>query len=173
MQIKVFESYHIEHKQLYDNILLFTRSISNTYAEYEEWYRNVFIEGLKVRERMCIIAQDENENLAGCVLIKNTAEEKKICALFVAPAYRKRGLGTQLIDASLKELGEHPLITVSSRNMFQLKPLLDKMGFHMSGKKKGEYGKNDTEFYFNDKKFDSIKNNILPLLNGIIKQKSK
>ena len=74
MQIKVFKSYHIEHKQLYDNILLFTRSISNTYAEYEEWYRNVFIEGLKKRERMCIIAQDENENLAGCVLIKNTAE---------------------------------------------------------------------------------------------------
>ena len=55
------------------------------------------------------IAQDGDSTLAGCVLIKNTEEEKKICTLFVNPKFRRQALGKQLMEQTLKELGEHPL----------------------------------------------------------------
>ena len=164
MQIKTFNSYHPEHKELYRDILDLTMSINETYSGHTEWFNNVFLPGLKKGERMYIIALDENENLIGCILIKNTEEEKKICTLFVKPTSRKQGVGTQLMEAALKELGEHPLLTVSSRNISRLQPLLDKMGFHLSGKKKGAYGAEDTEFYFNDRRLDYIATHILPLL---------
>lgn len=173
MQIKTFNSYHLEHAKLYEDILSLTMSINDAYSGYADWYKNVFLSGLKKGERIYIVAQDENENLAGCVLIKNTNDEKKICTLFVNPLFRKQGLATQLLETSLKELGEHPLITVSSRNIVQLKPLLDKMGFHLSGKRKGVYGAKDTEFYFNDKKFDCIRDNLLPVLMDRINQLSR
>ncbi len=173
MQIKTFNSYHPEHTKLYEDILSLTMPIKDTYSGYTDWYKNVFLPGLKKGERMYIVAQDENENLAGCVLIKNTKYEKKICTLFVNPLFRKQGLATQLMKISLTELGEHPLITVSSRNIFQLKPLLDKMGFHLSDKRKGAYGTEDMEFYFNDKKFDYIRKNLITVLINRMKQLSR
>lgn len=148
-------------------------SINDTYSGHTDWYKNVFLPGLKKGERIYVVAQDENENLAGCVLIKNTNDEKKICTLFVSPLFRKQVLATKLMETSLKELGEHPLITVSSKNMAQLKPLLDKMGFHLSGKRRGVYGAKDTEFYFNDKKFDYIRDNLIPVLINRMKQLSR
>lgn len=173
VQIKTFNSYHPEHTKLYEDILTLTMSVNDTYSGYTDWYKNVFLPGLKKGERMYVVAQDENENLAGCVLIKNTNDEKKICTLFVNQSFRKQGLATLLMEVSLKELGEHPLITVSSKNIFQLKPLLDKMGFHLSDKRKGAYGAEDTEFYFNDKKVDLIKNRMVPVLPQRMKNLSR
>jgi len=110
------------------------------------------------------VARDEEGKLAGCVLIKKTEEEKKICTLFVHPDYRKQGLGGKLMEQTLSELGEHPLITVSDRNIAQLAPLLRKKGFHLSAVKKGAYRPEDTEYYFNDKKADAIKDGLIPVL---------
>lgn len=171
MQIKTFKSYHPEHAKLYEDILSLTMPVSGTYPGYAAWYKNVFIPGLKKGERMYIVALDENENPAGCVLVKNTEDEKKICTLFVSPQFRKHGLASMLLETALKELGEHPSVTVSGRNMMQLKPLLDRKGFHLSGKRKGAYGADDTEFYFNDKKLDYIRDTLLPGLINRIKSR--
>lgn len=122
------------------------------------------------KERMYIIAQDDDGTLAGCVLIKNTEEEKKICTLFVNPKFRRQGLGKQLMEQTLKELGEHPLITVSSRNLSQLLPLLKQYGFHLSAIKKGVYNSEDTEYYFNDQKSDFIRSGFIPVLLQRMKQ---
>lgn len=113
---------------------------------------------------MYIVALDDQNILAGCIFAKNTPDEKKICTLFVNPLFKRQGIGKKLLETAIKELGELPLITVSSRNISQLKPLLDHFGFHLSATKKGIYGQNDTEFYFNDKKADLIQKGLLPIL---------
>ena len=164
MQIKTFNSFHEEHKKLYNDILSLTYSINDTYPQHSTWFKEKFLTGLKNKERIYIVAQDEEGKLAGCVLIKKTEEEKKICTLFVHPDYRKQGLGGKLMEQTLSELGEHPLITVSDRNIAQLAPLLRKKVFHLSAVKKGAYRPEDTEYYFNDKKADAIKDGLIPVL---------
>ena len=170
MQIKTFTSYNPEHIQLYGQILDLIRPINDIYPEYTAWFKEKFIPGLKKKERMYIIAQDENNALAGCVLIKKTAEEKKICTFFVCPNYRHNGLGKKLMQQALSELGEHPLITVSGRNLPQMAHLLKECGFHLSATKRGAYNPTDTEYYFNDKKADAVKNTLIPVLIQRMKQ---
>ena len=170
MQIKTFSSFNPEHAALYEQMLDLTKSINDTYPEQTKWFKEKFITGLQKKERMYIIAQDDDNTLAGCVLIKNTEEEKKICTLFVNPKFRRQGLGKQLMEQTLKELGEHPLITVSSRNLSQLSHLLEQCGFHLSATKKGVYNSEDTEYYFNDKKADLIKDGLIPVLQQRMNQ---
>ena len=173
MQIETFDSFHPEHRQLYEQILSLTQPINDTYPENTKWFKEKFIPGLAKKERMYIVARDDNNVLAGCVLIKKTKEEKKICTLFVNPKFRRQGLGKQLMEQTLKELGEHPLITVSSRNLSQLSRLLEQCGFHLSATKKGVYNSEDTEYYFNDQKADLIKNGLVPVLIKRMKQLKK
>ncbi|MDY6407588.1 MAG: GNAT family N-acetyltransferase [Pseudomonadota bacterium] len=173
MQIKTFSSFNPEHAVLYDQMLDLTKSIGDTYPEYTKWFKEKFIPGLQRKERMYVIAQDDDNTLAGCVLIKNTEEEKKICTLFVDPKFQRQGLGKQLLEQTLKELGEHPLITVSTRNLSQLSSLLKKCGFHLSAVKKGVYNSEDTEYYFNDAKADLIKEGLIPVLQQRMKQLEK
>ena len=170
MQIKTFDSFHPEHIPLYDQILTLTQPVNNIYPGRTKWFWEKFIPGLQKKERMYIIAQDNDNTLAGCVLIKRTEEEKKICTLFVHPQFRGQGLGRQLMELTLRELGEHPLITVSSRNLSQLSSLLKQYGFHLSATKKGAYNSEDTEYYFNDKKADAIKDKLIPVLVGRMNQ---
>jgi len=170
VQIKTFSSFNPEHAALYEQMLDLTKSINDTYPEQTKWFKEKFITGLQKKERMYIIAQDDDNTLAGCVLIKNTEEEKKICTLFVNPKFRRQGLGKQLMEQTLKELGEHPLITVSSRNLSQLSSLLEPCGFHLSATKKGVYNSEDTEYYFNDKKADLIKDGLIPVLQQRMNQ---
>ena len=168
MQINYFS--YPEHKMLYKKMLLLTHSINDTYKGHTNWYNNVFLPGLKKKERAYIIALDKNGVLAGCVFLKNTIDEKKICTLFVSPDFRRQGIATALMEESIKRIGEHPLITVSSRNLDQLSPLLSKFGFHLSAVKNGVYNSEDTEFYFNDKKADLIKHSFIPVLKARIEK---
>lgn len=163
MQIKTFNSFHQNHARLYAQIWLLTRTVNGTYPNYTKWFKEKFISGLKKGERMYIVAK-EGKILAGCVLIKKTAEEKKICLLFVHPKFRQQGLGTQLMKRTLEELGSHPLLTVSEHNLPQVSQLLKKNGFHLSATKKGVYHPENTEYYFNDPKTDVVRNSLLPVL---------
>ena len=164
MQIKTFNSFNPKHIKLYEQILFLTHPVNTDYPEYSKWFREKFIPGLKKKERLYIIAQDENQTLVGCALLKNTPQEKKICTLFVDPRFRKQGLGKQLLQQSVAQLGEHPLISVSGRNLAQLSHLLDQCGFHLSATKKNIYNPNDVEYYFNDQKADIIKDSFIPVL---------
>lgn len=89
----------------------------------------------------------KNEVL-GCALLKKTTEESKICALFVDPSYRGMGLATLLMEKSLATFDKPPLITVSSRNISQLKRLLENFNFELIDTVPGAYKQEDTEYYF-------------------------
>ena len=165
MQIKTFDSFNPRHLKLYEQILDLTRPINDAYPDRIKWFREKFIPGLKKKQRLYIIAQDDNNVLAGCALLKKTEEERKICTFFVSPQFRGNGLGTKLMEHSLKELGQHPLITVSSKNLSTpLLNLLKRYDFHLSATKRGAYNSQDTEYYFNDPKADAIKNDLIPVL---------
>ena len=65
-------------------IVELTRPVRKTYPEYGKWLEEKFFPGLKDGSRIIIAAKDETGRLAGTILLKKTAEEKKICCLFVS-----------------------------------------------------------------------------------------
>ena len=166
MQIKNYVTYQDEQKVLYQQVLVMSATIETIYPDYIDWYQRVFLTGLKRGERALIVATNR-KHLVGCALVKKTPDESKICTLFVHPDHRGKGIGTQLMKASLSYLGPHPLLTVSEQNLAQFQPLLNKFNFHLDGQaKRGKH----MEYYFNDRKRRLIKTGLIPVLLQRIKQ---
>ena len=172
MQIKTESTFIPTHQKLYQDILKLTLSIQDNYPNYQKWYKNTFLEGLKKGERGIITVCDKGKVL-GVVLFKDTPAEKKLCTLFVHPDYRKKGIATQLVKAVVQELGEKPFVSVSEQNFPQINPLFQKMGFHLSARVKGVYFPEKMEYYFNDKKQESIQNGLIPVLIQRMRQLKK
>ena len=151
MQIEKFNDFHPEHIFLYERILHLLQPTKQCYPQLNKWYREVFLVGLMQKERAYIIAQDDRK-LVGCALLKKTPGEKKICSLYVKSDYRKKGIGEQMLKMALSELGKNPEISISQINIHFFQPLLERYGFQLSYKKRGEYSPNKTEYHFNTPK---------------------
>ena len=164
MQLKTYNSFHPEHARLEADIRALTQPIYQFYPHYDIWFQNTFIPGLKKKERLYTIAQTETGVVTGCILMKNTANEKKICTLFVRPEFRHQGIGTALIRQAIQELGDYPLITIPQENMPLFFPLLTRLGFHLSAARKGIYRNNIMEYFFNDKRADAVHQKLIPVL---------
>ena len=147
MQIKVFNGFHPDHVFLYERILYLLQPIYKFYPGFEKWYKNVFLPGLFTGERSYITAE-VGEKLVGCALIKNTAQEKKICTVFVDSKYRRRGIGGKLFEKALKTLGNKAKLSVSEESLSKLTPLLNKFNFHLLETKRGVYRQGKNELYF-------------------------
>ena len=164
MQIQIFKSFRPTDQKLYDEILSVTQPVSEIYPEYNQWFRNVFLPGLKCGQRMCIVARDENKKLAGCALVKKTPEEQKICTLYIRPEFRRQGTGRTLMRETMQELDCLPLMTVSQKQIPQFTKLLKEFGFRLSSVRKRSEKTNELEFYFNDKKAELIQKGLIPVL---------
>lgn len=102
--------------QLYNEVAELTGAIKKTYPEYGKWLKEKFFPGLKDGSRKLIIAKDETGRLAGAILLKNTAEEKKICSLFVRKECRGLGIAGKLMQESFKVLRtDRPLLSVADK----------------------------------------------------------
>lgn len=145
-----------------------TKPISQTYPEQPQWLEEKFFPNLNNGSRKMVLASDITGRLAGVALLKDTAEEKKICCLFVRKDCRGNGISGKLMQKSLEVLGtDKPLLTISDKNYPQLKRLLELHQFKFSYQKKNAYKKNNTEYYFNNAATDILKEKILtPLLAG-------
>ena len=167
MQIKSYFGYHKEHRGLYRTLFVMTQPVGEVYDNYADWYKKTFIPGLKNGERGYIVAKEDKGQVIGCALLKNTADEKKICTLFVRSDWRGRGVGTELMKSSLQILGPRPLLTVSQKNIAQFRPLLQRFGFELSAKKRV---KDRIEYHFNDQRAEVIKKGLIPVLIERMKQ---
>ena len=163
MQIKTETTFNPLHQRLYQTILKLTMPVQESYPNYQGWYKNTFLEGLKKQERIILVAEEKGQ-LLGCALLKKTPAEKKLCTLFVRPDLRGQGIGTSLLKRTTEVLGQKPLTSVSEKNMKGVSSLFDRFGFRLSAKKKGKYLPQNTEYYFNDEKAETIQKGLIPVL---------
>ena len=160
-------TYNIGDARLYIQLPTLTKKIGDTYPGHSEWLNNKFIAGLQSgNERGYSFAVSpkwidfrygslydtvHTKQLVGCSLLKNSPEEKKLCCLFVDPAYRKQGIASKLIEHSFEILGtEKPFLTVAENNLDQLKPLINKFNFELTSVKESIYRKGVKEYYYNE-----------------------
>ena len=163
MQIKTEASFNPLHQQLYRDIFQLTRPVQESYPNYQDWYQNTFLGGLKKGERIILMAEEKGQ-LLGCALLKNTSTEKKLCTLFVRPDLRGQGIGSLLLKKTIEVLGQKPLTSVSEKNRKAVSSLFTRFGFHLSAQKKGKYLPQNTEYYFNDERAEVIQKGLIPVL---------
>ena len=139
-------------ESLKDSLRSFLSDLGNEYPFFLAWLDKVFYE-LSVSDRRIIILSKESdgfESILGVAILKNTQEERKICTLRVAEEYRRQGVGTALLEKSIKILGDSkPLITVSGLHMSSFGPFLKKNGFALKDKVKSIYRRGNYEYFFN------------------------
>ena len=148
----------------YNQLPVLTKSIGSSYPGHFEWLSNVFLGGLRDGNRGYSFAIDNNKftdvcgghmvqmyKLAGCALLKNTDEEKKICCLFVDPEYRYQGIASHLIENSFEMLRtDKPLMTVAENNLFQLQKLINRYDFELTSVRDSVYRRGIKEYYYNE-----------------------
>ena len=158
--------YCLEDDYFYLQLPTLTKVIGDSYPGHFKWLDNTFLKGLQlttergysfaidfdrfigVKSKMGIVGTHQ---LAGCSLLKNSPEEKKLCCLFVDPTYRKRGIASHLVEDSFEVLNtDKPLMTVSEHNVPQLQKLIDRYGFELTSVKESIYKPGVKEYYYNE-----------------------
>ena len=172
-KLETIDGYSPDHKSLYRGIAELVKSANDTYPDWDNWFFHKFISGLKNGSRKMVVAYNNLDKPLGIALLKDTAEEKKICCLFVREDCRKSGIAKNLLKKSFAVLKtDKPLLTVSDKHLAELQKLLDKNNFTFSYKKKGAYKENNTENYFNNEATEILKKDILaPLFARKLRQR--
>ncbi len=168
IQYRNSKIYNINDVGLYAQLNKLTETIGDSYPAHFTWLTNKFLKGLQETDtRAYSLAIDSSKfidfscdgsfntthvyPLSGCSLLKNTPEEKKLCCLFVSPAYRKLGIASKLIENSFELLNTtKPLMTVSEQNLGQLQKLIDRYGFELTSVKESVYKRGVKEYYYNE-----------------------
>ncbi len=158
-------TYNIDHKPFYGQVAWLTRDILKSYDSHWEWLQDKFFPNLKNGTRGYSFAVDYDNTqsittkrgiipvhtLAGCALLKNEPEEKKLCCLFVDPNYRGQKIASKLIEDSFELLNTNkPLMTVSQQNLGMLQKLIDRYGFELTSVKESVYKPGIKEYYYNE-----------------------
>lgn len=126
--------------------------LRNVYPHFVQWFQQKVVPGIRSRHRYVYIATPTNDSkqIAGVLILKKDATEKKICTLCVFPQYQKQGLGTIFFQKAIQELQTaHPLITISSLYLSEYCSLLKKFNFSLWAEYQNYYKKGITEYSYN------------------------
>ena len=135
---------------LYLNLYKMLVHLKQSYPGFTRWYFTKFILGLPKGQRQIIYATDDNMQIVGLALLKQTPEEDKICCLWVTKDYRCQGIASQLVCKSLKALNNPmPKVTVSEESYSEFEQLFKKYGFVLTLIQEDEYIAGKREFHFN------------------------
>lgn len=120
------------------------------YPNFDLWYFANVLPSLLRKEKQILTIEDE-KNLKGVAIVKNTLEEKKICTLRVMEKYQNRGIGIKLFEKSFEALQtQTPLLSVSEEKYPEFKKIFDYYGFKLTGIKKDYYRIGKQEYFFNE-----------------------
>lgn len=126
--------------------------LRNAYPDFIQWFQQKVVPGLKSGHRCIYIATPVHDPkcIAGILILKKEATEKKICTLCVFHQYQNQGLGTMLLNRAIRDLQTpYPLITISSLYLKEYYPLLNKFNFALWGEYQDYYRTGMAEYSYN------------------------
>ena len=157
--------YNPDHEPFYGQVAWLTRDILDSYEGHWDWLQYKFFPGLQEGKRGYSFAIDQLSKqcittkrgiipvytLAGCALLKDEPDEKKLCCLFVDPNYRGQKIASKLVEDSFELLKTNkPVMTVSQQNLGMLQKLIDRYGFELTSVKESVYKPGVKEYYYNE-----------------------
>lgn len=138
---------YIYKQKEYKNILLeYLSDLKKDYPDFDGWIENLFDRSGGLTPGREIIVCTYRKHIAGFAILKDLSRqiehEKKISTLYVLPQYRRKGIGTSLMQQSIVWLHcGQPLITVSESHKAEFAPLFEHFGFKETAARKSLYKK--------------------------------
>lgn len=141
-----------ELTQLASDIYMITDFICEDYPNHRNWYINKQFPGIFGEQRNILFARNpENpDEIISMACLKKDEEEKKICTIYVSEKCRGLGIGTAIIEESMKWLGTRkPLITIADYKLGMFEPIIRKYNWELVESVSGLYNDNYQELCFN------------------------
>lgn len=90
--------------ELATKIYITTDFINNDYPDYKNWYFTKQLPGIIKNERNILFARnpENKEEIIAIACLKKAKEEQKICTLYVSDNARGLGIGSAIIEESMK-----------------------------------------------------------------------
>lgn len=134
----------------YDEIYKFLKRLVFEYQGFHEWYKALFTNTYDLKFSREIILCEDHLTLAGIAIIKNGADEKKICTLRVAKEFQRQRIGRNLVEFCFQQLNtEKPMITLHKNKLNQFEKLLNYYHFELAQSQRHYYNIFNTELVFN------------------------
>ncbi len=149
--------------KLATKIYMITDFICEDYPKHKEWYFTKQLPGIIKDERNILFARNpENyDEIISMACLKKDNEEQKICTLYVSDQCRGLGIGTAIVEESLKWLGTtKPLITLADYKLDMFKPIINKYGWELTEIVSGLYNDRSQELCFNGTLIKNSKNTL-------------
>lgn len=129
-----------------------TSFICKDYPEYKEWYfkKQLPITLNSNARNILFVRNKENDNeiISVACLKKNT--EQKICTLYVSDQCRGLGIGTAVLEESIKWLGTtKPFITFADYKLELFRPMIEKYSWELMEIVSNLYNNRVQELCFN------------------------
>ena len=122
---------------------------SSVYPGFASWFNDRVLPGILVGERTVVLEQ-RSGNVAGFLIVKHTANERKLCTLRVLEELQKRGLGIRLFEIAFEILEtEKPLLSVADLNLAAFRRIFRYFDFRSEATYRNLYRPNSMEYSFN------------------------
>lgn len=141
-----------EFLKLATKIYIITDSIRTDYSQYKEWYFQKQLPAITSDKRnILFIRNSENpDEIIAMACLKKESNEQKICTLYVSNKYRGLGVGTKIIEESMKWLGTtSPLVTLADYKLDMFIPIIKKYNWQLTEVVEGLYNNRCKELCFN------------------------
>ena len=134
-------------------IYMITDFICDDYPKHKEWYFTKQLPAtINGDERNILFVrnpEDDNE-IISMTCLKRDEEEQKICTLYVSDKCRGLGIGTAIVEESMRWLGTTKLlITLADYKLEMFRPIINKYGWELTEIVSGLYNDRTQELCFN------------------------
>lgn len=144
-----FDVYDMPRRDIdFGHFYEYFRPMKDRYPDLDKWYSKFMQEYAESKRR--VVELKVHTHPAGAVLIKDTPEEKKICAIRLMGGYRKFGYGELLMQKAIDSFQdrENIGISVSEEVREDMEPFLNKFGFRLVDEKIGLYRPGVREYFY-------------------------
>ena len=136
--------------KIINEIYSIVEHLNEDYPRYKEWFYNKQVNGCFSRFRDILFIKNENSKIIGVSFLKMEDNEKKICTLYVCEEYRKKGVGTMLLEESFNILGtKKPIITFNEDKLFMFEKIIVKYNWKLTKIVDSLYKDGIKEYCFN------------------------
>ena len=133
-------------------IYMITDFICKDYPKYKEWYFTKQLPAIAGEKRNILFVRnpENQEEIISMACLKKDEEEQKICTLYVSDKCRGLGIGTAIVEESMKWLGTtKPLITLADYKLEMFRPIINKYDWQLTEIVSGLYNDRSQELCFN------------------------
>lgn len=120
------------------------------YPNHKEWFFTKQLPETLHSDRRNIIFIKDKDEIVGVANLLKYENEKKICTLYVKSEYSRQGIGSMLVEESMKWLNtKYPIISLTKERYSMYKLFIEKYNWKLTRVIKGFYKEGVEELFFN------------------------